>query len=73
MLNAIVPVEDMLKLQFTRNNRGLSYGGTLLLLQDHSYTDEEIEALKDKQYNDWMDFVEEQSLKVTEETQSEGI
>ena len=67
-----VPIEDMLEIRFTRSDRGLGYGGVLHLLPDHSYTEEEIEAMKDEKYNRWMDFVEEQSSKTADDLQSEG-
>jgi hypothetical protein len=68
-----IPIEDMLKIEFTRDNSGYRYSNVLYLLPDHSYTEEEIEAMKDDKYNRWVDFIEEQSMIVTPEPDtSEG-
>lgn len=51
-------MEDMIRINFTRTTPdGILYSDCLFLPQDHEYTEEEIEALKDAKYQEWYDYI----------------
>lgn len=47
----------MLKIEFERGEEPIIYRDALYLAYDHTFTDDEIEAMKDERYANWQAFV----------------
>ena len=56
----------MIKIDFERGEAPMVYRDALYLPEDHSFSDAEIEAMKDQRYADWQAFIEAASNVVTE-------
>lgn len=51
-------MEDWIKIDFEKSEGSVIYRDAIYLPPGHSYTDAEIEAMKDQRYADWRAFVE---------------
>ena len=53
----------MIKIDFEiLDDNGLPFKDALHLPDDHTFTDDEIEAMKQERFNNWVAFIEAQSL-----------
>lgn len=48
----------MIKIDFTKTTpSGSIYSDAIYLPEDHTFTEEEIEAMKQKRYDDWLEYL----------------
>ena len=64
---------EMIKINFTKTSADgiYSYSDALHLPANHSYTDEEIEAMKQARFDLWLDMILNPPAPPTEETPAE--
>lgn len=47
-------MDDMIKIEFTMYHEDIPYGDALYLPADHTFTEEQIEAMKHERYQAWV-------------------
>jgi len=50
-------VEGHIQINFTRTDGTLNYSDAIYLPEDHTFTESEIEAMKDERFNNWKAFI----------------
>ena len=50
-------MEDMIKVDFVIDDGQFVFSDALYLEPDHTFTDAEIEAMKQKRFNDWREYI----------------
>jgi hypothetical protein len=50
-------MENMIKIAFTKSEGDLVYSDALYLELDHTFTETEIEAMKQERFDNWLNFL----------------
>lgn len=50
-------MQNMIKIDFTISDSRFSYTDALYLPTDHTYTEEEIQAMKQERFDKWVDLI----------------
>jgi hypothetical protein len=50
-------MEDMIKIDFTYTDGTFNFSDALYLPQDHTFTEDEIEAMKKERFDNWKSFI----------------
>ena len=66
-------MEGFIKINFTKTSEDgvYSYSDALHLPENHSYTDEQIEIMKQERFDKWLNMIMNPPLPVEEETPTE--